>query len=398
MQKQIIKSFFLLTIFFVVPNFSRAAAPSISSATISAGILNIAGADFGIKTQAAPVYWNNMEDNVIGANLPGWEIVSQPAAIVSDAYRWSGNKSLYFPMKTINSSPGWSQARKDLGTGSSRWYFSSKVRFNKNDNNSRFQWKMWRWSSSQDSYAWCTEADTGVFMNDIFWYSSGPERWTGGSGGASFNEGVAGCNLNGADPKSINFENIMPQVSSVGGESVYASYISTNAFVFNKWMNLEQYIQASSVGYATDGLNRMWRDGVLVENSSHLITRGNQTKPWRYFMFGQDINNTLPVAGEMDVDIYYDDIYLDNTQARVEICDFASWTARNHCEIQPATAWDSGVNSISATINQGSFADGASAYVFVIDENGIPSTGYQITFATSSDVVAPSAPSGLSVQ
>src|SRR5690606_40526993 len=37
----------------------------------------------------------------------------------------------------------------------------------------------------------------------------------------------------------------------------------------------------------------------------------------------------------------YDDIYIDFTQARVEICDSPSWTGRTHCEIQIPQTWSS---------------------------------------------------------
>lgn len=72
--------------------------------------------------------------------------------------------------------------------------------------------------------------------------------------------------------------------------------------------------------------------------------------------------------------IYHDDIYMDNSWARVEIGDNATYDSCTHREIQPLQSW--GASSISITANQGSFANGSQVYVFVVDENGDPSSGY----------------------
>lgn len=73
----------------------------------------------------------------------------------------------------------------------------------------------------------------------------------------------------------------------------------------------------------------------------------------------------------------YDDIYIDNTFQRVEIGDNAVYANCTHREIQPPTAWAGG--AISATLNRGTFSPGDTAYVFVVDADNVPSTGYQIT-------------------
>jgi hypothetical protein len=58
-----------------------------------------------------------------------------------------------------------------------------------------------------------------------------------------------------------------------------------------------------------------------------------------------------------------------------------------------------GASFITTKVNQGSFADGSSQYLYVLDSIGTANnTGYPITFGSgSSDIIAPSAPSGLSV-
>jgi len=86
---------------------------------------------------------------------------------------------------------------------------------------------------------------------------------------------------------------------------------------------------------------------------------------------------------------YFDDAYVDNTWARVEICNESIWneSIRKHCEIQIPIAWSD--NSITITANQGSFQDGDTAYLFVVDENGTASIGYPITFTSAINDTTP---------
>ena len=82
---------------------------------------------------------------------------------------------------------------------------------------------------------------------------------------------------------------------------------------------------------------------------------------------------------------WFDDVYIDNTSARIELCTLSSWeliqSTGAHCEIQiPHTTWDD--NSLEFTVNLGSFTqddiDGG-LLLFVIDENGVVSNGFAVT-------------------
>lgn len=75
--------------------------------------------------------------------------------------------------------------------------------------------------------------------------------------------------------------------------------------------------------------------------------------------------------------VYLDDVYIDNTQARVEIADNAVWDNCMHREIQIPSAWSDA--SITFQVNQGSFSNGQTAYLFVVDADGnVNTNGYPI--------------------
>jgi len=76
---------------------------------------------------------------------------------------------------------------------------------------------------------------------------------------------------------------------------------------------------------------------------------------------------------------YMDDAYVDLTQARVEISEYATWsdTVQHQKEIQIPTTWSD--TEITVSANLGQFAPGETAYVYVIDDSGLVSGGYEIT-------------------
>jgi hypothetical protein len=95
-----------------------------------------------------------------------------------------------------------------------------------------------------------------------------------------------------------------------------------------------------------------------------------------------------------------DDIYADNTLARVVVGNASTYASLTHRELQIPSAWSN--SSIAITVNKGSFRDNDCAYLYVIDDNGIVnSNGYKISgdndCTISADPVAPAAPTGLRI-
>ena len=101
----------------------------------------------------------------------------------------------------------------------------------------------------------------------------------------------------------------------------------------------------------------------------------------------------------INTDYYgYDDVYIDFTQARLEMCDTASWSARTRCEIQTPQSWSA--NSITIKNNQGSFNNGDTAYLYVVDSAGaVNANGFSVIIGSGSqpDTTPPSAPIGVTV-
>jgi hypothetical protein len=74
---------------------------------------------------------------------------------------------------------------------------------------------------------------------------------------------------------------------------------------------------------------------------------------------------------------YFADLYVDNTLARVILCNNSNYNAATIREPQIPTAWSA--SSITVTGNLGKFTAGATAYLFVIDAAGSVSNGFSVT-------------------
>lgn len=93
--------------------------------------------------------------------------------------------------------------------------------------------------------------------------------------------------------------------------------------------------------------------------------------------------------------VQYDDLYIDNSWARVEIGDQSTYTSCTHREIQIPSVWSN--DTISVILNQGSFPNDTTVYFFVVDSNGIASEGFPITLR-GANTSYPAAPTNLKVE
>ena len=173
----------------------------------------------------------------------------------------------------------------------------------------------------------------------------------------------------------------------------YESELTGTSTSFNgQWIRLDNYLVQSGQSVANgrwDGT--MYRPAVPTRSSSSLVNQVMRTTADEVTMFalGGAYYDVCPEsAGIGIVDI--DDVYIDSTPQRVEMCDTATWAARNKCEIQLPTAWTD--TAITATVKPGSFSSGT-AYLYVTDgTNAANANGYAVTVGGAADTTAPTAP------
>ena len=394
MRKQIKKTFFLLSIFLILPNFVFA-APSVS--TIAGAIkdgsaVTIYGSGFGSKQIVAPRYFGPKSTDANGSVLPTPLYHRNPQSpvlsrISSELQRTVGSKALLFDFNVegINNNPHQSsyplkeqfiQTMFDFGTGVDNVYFSAWIYLDKiNSTADSFDHKLIVLSSNPNGY-WDLSTPGATSMGTSAWWRNSPEGF--------FNVFVTGYYVPTTGGRFISAESTNPSLPS-------------DAYLFNQWQRVELIWKRSSSGGVNDGRFIIRRIGRLTSLADLPITSHDQGGlPWRYLDFGMSLDNIYTGIGRLKQ--YYNDIYLDNTQARIEICNSSTWSNRNNCEIQIPFTWSDA--SITFIVNQATFNNGATAYLYVVDSTGaVNANGYPITFGsgTPPDTTPPAAPTGLSV-
>jgi hypothetical protein len=343
-------SHFLKTIILVLSliGFSQAgisdvnAAPLISSISGNAEqeqVVVIYGSGFGTKTPAAPMRWEDFESRTAGTKLNtfGWNHMADTLEPeVSTALPYSGTRSGHCFINYSDDDRCY--AYYDFESPQTAIYASYMFRYD-------------------------FSSGAAVSPNIKF------DRTVSGGYGDSPNRGSTKDNVTNNPYYYQNTGNGIGY-SMPDEDGDYKSHAGNSPGAYHR---LESYLQLSSVPNADDGV---WYESVDLDewrNSVEMTMSSSAA--------GSTLNRfLLPFYFAMtagSVTVYYDDVYIDNTRARVEIGDQPVWGDCASREIQIPSTWSQ--TSITVTVNQGRFQDGECAYLFVVDADGSSnSTGYPI--------------------
>lgn len=314
--------------------------------------VTITGSDFGSKSQGPPELWDNFENASNGSSLSGrsptvgavnWGTIGSPVA--SNANQRTNSTLSYFgdfSSGVYNNSIYY--LRTETTTGAKK-YFS-------------FWWRAGRaggmWSRNMKPWQ-----HYGSSLDQPMYYIGDGT----GDGDPGFRSNV------------IDNSTALSREGNIYGCGDMAS-------IEHQWIRWEGYIVLSDPG-VQNGRMEVWRsqpNTITRSNCIHhptAVTRST-ANGFRQWAFGE----YMSTAYERNSVVYMDDIYIDNTLARVELCDASTWASVSHCEVQPATAWSA--SSIAITVNTGAFSESDTAYIYVVDVNGdANATGYEVTVGES---------------
>lgn len=339
------------------------AAPSITSLSTSSLThgqpLTITGAGFGTKSSATPLRWDDFEAGANGAILSSskW-----------DTYTAYDNRE-----------PKYSNVIRRTGSS-----MSARCDFTNANYNSSF------------GIADKLGGLTSVYLDGWVYYDASPPYsrnfklwrnyyWSGGT--PNFY----------ANLYCSNTDNTIHITQDGGGTSDWWVDNYGSVFFGRSWKHVQAYLIQSGAGQA-NGTVKVWIDGKLVVNSTNANTRGSGENAWDTIWvgnyLGHDAVGECPSFGNANV--YWDDVYIDTTQSRVEIGDNPVYSNCTHREIQVPTNWTT--TSINITGNVGSFASLTNAYLFIVDAAGnVNSQGFSITIGGPPSNDPPPAPSNLHV-
>jgi len=331
------------------------AAPSITGISWGehGGSATISGGSFGSKTSAAPLKYDDFEDGTIGN-----DVGDGPGAI---------------PWYRTSSSDGYNPKYSNIKTrisGEKTALQDFTVPYN------------------------CTlgligRSYTSMYVSGWFYTETGGNasriwKWVAfrGGGGGDWNFPNGRFDVS---PSAGSGQMYPKDCTGDGDAGTYA--VGANVYT-GSWHRFEVWIDQGTPSQ-TDGEYKSWRDLNVwgsIEPHTYSVPFTETSCPFTNVYlssyFAHDgVGTPLPW-----LKIHWSEVYIDITQARVEIGNASTWSACTHREIQIPTAWSS--SSVQVTVNQGAFNLNDTVYVYVVDSNGdYNTTGYPVSI--SGDDVSP---------
>lgn len=143
----------------------------------------------------------------------------------------------------------------------------------------------------------------------------------------------------------------------------------------NQWNFLEIWWDNTANQYHTRMNGQANTDVQYVGTPQEYTISCTSLEMSQIWKVGVDSGGASPVSQTS----HLSEIYIDDTWSRVMIGNASSYATSTHFEMQPPVSWSD--TSIEVTVNQGSFADGSTAFLYVVDSAGaVNPTGTSITF------------------
>lgn len=315
--------------------------------------LLIYGAGFGEKAQAAPNQWDDFESGTPGVDIQAGS--GQGAGWYTNAPEYGGEYAEY---STDYQRTAGSISSKQYPTGDS--YISVDFPGYATSADEQIYISGWFYGTNTG------ESHSNKFMqiNADNWMS--PQMRTGGTGGTGGNYNSETLDCDSSDGPLANSDEEFSWVP--------------NPYNTGEWHRWEWFAQLGN-----QGTFKTYRDGVLWSypdpdrpGSSDFTFSGCVFRSV-YFSTYWGVDGIDPTTTHA---AYWDELYIDMTQQRVELGDASTWDACTHREIQIPYFWED--EEIAITCNFGTFAADADLWLYVVNETGAVTPGFAITGADSS--------------
>jgi hypothetical protein len=169
-------------------------------------------------------------------------------------------------------------------------------------------------------------------------------------------------------------------------------------FTNGNWHCVQVEYGENSAVNATDGVFKVWVNGRSIVNLTNVVTNESSDGAWvakRPYVIGFYDSWSPSDAPVSNMYAYYSDIYVDNVWSRVVVANAPTYATATLRELQKPTAWATG--AVTFNVNQGAFATGQAAYLYVVDSAGrVNATGLPLTIGGGT-TTAPKAPTNLRI-
>ena len=324
------------------------------------------GSAFGTKVPAAPLLWDDFErgaDRELVSYAGGWIVEGDNDAAFLPQYRDERSHSGDLSICDIKPPESFGTYQRDIAR-------QAGLDLNQSD---KFIWSVWinhTWGGPDTD-------GSGSRQHKFMRLTDGPGQTD------TKPELVLSWNRNGfhllATDENGNW-------NFCDGQTLYMSHPDSSV-----WHNMAVVGQLSSGSSNCDGQLHPYYDFRLQADIDD----------WAWFSGTTDNIDEVWLGGyssgnEAFQFFYFDDVYVDDTWARVEIGNAANYDDCTQREFQIPTGWSE--TGISCVANRGSFLVGEPLYLFVVDEDGNVSDGVPVAFTADGDPTAgPGIPGGASL-
>ncbi len=163
---------------------------------------------------------------------------------------------------------------------------------------------------------------------------------------------------------------------------------SFGSYPQEEWVQVRLQAHQSGNGVG-DGSIEAWHSRALgsdvpmvkIIDLHNIVTRATQHY-WDRVYIGEACTNLDHTAVTCEAIQHFDNFYLDNSWARIGICDKGTYESSAKCGIQVPETWSDG--RITFTAKQSPFFEGDAAYLYVVDADGVMNEiGYEISFGAA---------------
>ena len=395
-----ISSFFLVVILLGAcrSGFAEPVINDVAGANYHDGVITITGSNFGTKSPAAPLWWDNMEGASNGATtFTSGELSWVTSGVLSGnnkhyseaiprtgaessalmTYRSAGYRSVAGP-----------HAYSNIYATGAHWQFA---------NNSP------RYSDSSYQNVVLT-VDSGAANKNVWyvrWYYRVDPRWTLINNYENHKMSAPNYGTTIYDRPNCYMSHAQEATPSKAGDNTINNLpncIAGCSSVEDRgpnpkvdWVAFEQFFDSPN------GFHELWRFGgpgryggrtnyttSICQNAKN-NTRSFSIGGW--FVTNTQIDENLKRGGQ-DNFRYFDDVYVDNTFARVVLANAPDYDDATIVEPQIPIEWSA--NSIRATINVGNLPTSQENYLFIFDSANISnSTGIPVYISSSTGETPP---------
>jgi hypothetical protein len=314
------------------------------------GTLTISGFDFGNKATANPLVWDNMESGQFSSQWSGTDPTGD-LSILQNSNARHGNSGF---CGTLNMRPVAGQTKAYFQQNTLSEYFYGQFWFKLGAN---FEWGT-GFSGQPDAHL----ASAKILR--LWNYNDGVD-YTEVEDVIISNQGYNGGAL------ILTVERV--DYGHPEGYDRTSYFSNTNIWEKDVWHCFQFQYKESDLG-VSNGTLKIWSDGQLIFGDENVMTRDDRDVFKQVARMG--LKSSWGDSSTDDNDYYIDDAYLDTTWSRVEIGNNVDYEACTHREIQIPTDWDP--ESISVTVNTGSFDLTEDLFIFVTDAQGNVGSGFPL--------------------